>query len=212
MDQVNLAGEAGEETRLLAGAVAAADHGHGHIPVEGSIASRTGGQAAADEFLFVRQSEVPRRGTGRDDHRLRPQRFAAEFHAERSVIVLRDRLDASVLDARAEFLRLLLHVHHHLRAHDTLGKAGEILHLRGRRELAAGLRAGKHQRIQVCAGGVDGGGVAGAAGSDDDDVFHDVAGSRPRRGALFRRRAKRVNRREPRVRDQRKKINRSTWT
>ena len=72
----------------------------------------------------------------------------------------------------AEILRLLLHVLHQVGTVDAFGKAREILHQGGERELAAGFVAADHQRLQIGAGGVDGGRVSGAAGTDDDDVSH----------------------------------------
>jgi hypothetical protein len=80
--------------------------------------------------------------------------------------------DERVLDARAELLGLRLHVHHQLRPHDAIREAGEVFDLRGRGELAAGHVAGEDQGLQIGASGVNRRCVAGAAGADDDDVFH----------------------------------------
>ena len=52
------------------------------------------------------------------------------------------------------------------------GKAGEIFHQGGEGKLAAGFMAGNDERLQIGAGGVDGGGVAGAAGTYDYNVSH----------------------------------------
>ena len=54
------------------------------------------------------------------------------------------------------------------------GKAGEILDQGGQGKLPAGLVAGDHQRLQIGARGVNGGGISGAAGADDDDVSHRI--------------------------------------
>ena len=76
----------------------------------------------------------------------------------------------------AEAGGLLAEAHHQLGAHDALGEAGEVLDLGGEHELAAGLVAGADgspsmtSGREVGAGGVDGGGEAGGAGADDDDV------------------------------------------
>ena len=64
VDQIDLAGETGEEIRLLAGAVAAADHADRHVAVKRAVAGGAGGQAVADEFLLARQARgggAPRR-------------------------------------------------------------------------------------------------------------------------------------------------------
>ena len=55
---------------------------------------------------------------------------------------------------------------------DAFGKAGEIFDQRGERKLAAGFMAVDHEGLQVGARGIDGRGIAGAAGADDDDVLH----------------------------------------
>ena len=49
VDEVDFAGEAGEEGGFLAGAVSAADDADGDIAVEGSVAGGAGSEAAADE-------------------------------------------------------------------------------------------------------------------------------------------------------------------
>ena len=76
----------------------------------------------------------------------------------------------------AEALGLLAQVVHQVRAHDAVGEAGEVLDVGGVHQGAAGgHRALEHQRCQVGPRGVDGGGVAGRAGADDDhvaDVVH----------------------------------------
>ena len=72
----------------------------------------------------------------------------------------------------AEMLRLLLHVLHQVGAVDALRESREILHQGGERELSAGFVAADDQRLQIGARGVDGGRIAGAAGTDNDYVSH----------------------------------------
>ena len=92
----------------------------------------------------------------------------------------------------AEALGLGAHVVHELRALDALGEAGEVLDLGGRHQRAAELRALEHQRVQVGARGVDGGGVPGRAGPDDDQVADAVVlGRRDHRAAISRRSSRR---------------------
>jgi hypothetical protein len=67
------------------------------------------------------------------------------------------------------------------------GEAGVVFHLGGEGELAQRERAAlaivfgdgafEHQRIEVGAGGVDGGGPAGRAATDDDDVLGNGGGA-----------------------------------
>ena len=70
----------------------------------------------------------------------------------------------------AEAGGLLLHVLDELGALDAFGPAGKVFDQRGDGELAAGLVAFEDERLEVGAGGVDGGGEAGAAGAEDDGV------------------------------------------
>ena len=56
---------------------------------------------------------------------------------------------------------------------DSLGKAGEVFDLGGCGELATGLLAFEDQRIEVGSRGIDSRREPGAAGSEDNDVFHD---------------------------------------
>ena len=119
------------------------------------------------------EAEMPRRGAGGHDHRAGLALARRGFHQETAVVTFFDRLDVLELDPGAEFLRLLLHPAHQFGPHHAFGKSREILHLGGGGELPARLGAGQHQRFEIGAGGVDGGGVSGTAGADDDHVFHD---------------------------------------
>ena len=71
---------------------------------------------------------------------------------------------------RPKASRLLAHVLNQLGALDALGKPGEILHQGGERELASGLMAFNHQRLEIGAGSVERRGMTGAPRPDDDDV------------------------------------------
>jgi hypothetical protein len=73
-------------------------------------------------------------------------------------------------DLRADVLGLGLHLLHQPGALDGLGEAGIVLDVRGDGQLAAGLQAGDDHRVQRGASGVDGGGPAGGAGTDDGDA------------------------------------------
>ncbi len=70
----------------------------------------------------------------------------------------------------AEALGLLLHVFDEFGALDAIGPAGEVFDEGGDGKLATGLVAFKDEWLEVGAGGVDGGGKAGAAGAEDDEV------------------------------------------
>ena len=81
-------------------------------------------------------------------------------------------LDNAVLEARAEFFRLLLHAQDQVGAINAIRKAGEIFHSRGRGQLAAGESPLQDERGEVGPGSVDGGGESGTSGADDDDILH----------------------------------------
>ena len=74
------------------------------------------------------------------------------------------------LDLRAEARGLLLHVLDQFRALDAFRPAGKVFDQGGDGELAAGLMAFEYQRLEVGAGGINGGRQTGAAGAQDDGV------------------------------------------
>jgi hypothetical protein len=120
------------------------------------------------------QAEHPGRGARGDDDGASPELPPLGPHAERRgreidpLGVGRDVLGAEAGRLGAELL-------HQLGAHDPVGETGIVLDIGGEHELPAG--AGEpldDQRVQVGTGGVDGGGQAGRAGPDDDDVADGV--------------------------------------
>ena len=80
-----------------------------------------------------------------------------------------DLADVVVDELGADVLGLRLHLLHQPRALDDVGEARVVLDVGGDGELAAGLDALDQDRLQHGARGIDGGGVAGGAGADDDD-------------------------------------------
>ena len=83
-------------------------------------------------------------------------------------------VDFSKLDAGSKPFGLLLHFHHQVRTRNGFWESGEVFNFCGGRELASGLGAGDDKWLEVSAGGVDSGGVSGRAGSNDNDVFHNI--------------------------------------
>jgi hypothetical protein len=81
----------------------------------------------------------------------------------RSTFVARVRGD----ELGPEALRLLAHLAHQLRAEDAGREPRVVLDVGGEHELAAGLRALDHDRLQVRAGGVERRGQPGRAGARD---------------------------------------------
>ena len=127
--------------------------------------------AVADQLLLVGQIQPARRCAGGDDQRAGFQPLVIHFEAEGALGKIGfDHGAVQVLGA--EMLGLLLDVFDQFGAVDAFGKAREIFDQSGERELAAGLVSSDDQGLEIGARGVDGRGVAGAAGADDDDIMH----------------------------------------
>ena len=80
-----------------------------------------------------------------------------------------DAIDVGGDELGAEAHGLLAELRHELGPEDPVGETREVLDVGGEHELAAGADALDHERVQVGARGVDRGGEAGRARSDDDD-------------------------------------------
>ena len=80
--------------------------------------------------------------------------------------------DHAVDVLRAEAFGLALDIVHQRGALDAFREAREVFDQRGERELAARFVPGDDDGVESSARGVDGGGVSGAAGADDEDVVH----------------------------------------
>ena len=95
--------------------------------------------------------------------------LVAEVQLERVLgKVYRGEMSHAQLGAEADCL--LLHVLDQLGTLNAVGPAGKVFDQRGDGQLAAGLVAFEHQGLEVRAGGVDGGGQSGAAGTEDDGI------------------------------------------
>src|SRR5512133_2196045 len=170
VDDVDLRRELGEEVGLLHRRVAAADHRHLGPLEEEAVARGAGRDAPTPVLLLRRQPEPPGRGAGRDDHGVGGPRLVAGPELERAPGEV-DAGDLLALEAGAEALGLLAHLLHEQRADDPVREAGVVLHLVGDRELAPWLHPLEEDRLQLAARGVDGGGVAGGAAPDDDELL-----------------------------------------
>ncbi len=172
VDQRDFTAEAGEEVGLFHGGIAAAHHHDLLVAVEEAVAGGAGADAVADELLLVGQAQPAGGGAGSDDDGAGLDPLALDVEAEGAggKVGVEHR---AVQEFGAEILRLLLHVLHQVGAVDALRETGEIFHQGGEGELAAGLMPADHQGLEIGAGSVNGGGVTGAPGPDDDDVSHD---------------------------------------
>ncbi len=162
MDQVHLAGEAGQEEGLLEGAVAAADDADLLVPEEEAVARGAGAHAPAAQARLTLDAEPDRLGAGGHDHGLGAVLDAGGPEPEGAAAQV-DALHVRVHDPGSEALGLLAEQGHQLRALNAVGEAGVVLDLARDHELAAGRDAADDDRLQVGAGGVDRGGEPGRA-------------------------------------------------
>ena len=128
----------------------------------------------AGEPLLVLQAQFAVLGTGRDDHC--PGLVDGVVGGDPLDVTgeLEGR-DVLIADIGSETLGLLLHLGHELRPHDPVDEAGVVLDLGGVHERAPGGHGAREDhRAQLGPCRIDRGGVAGWAGTDDDDVVdHD---------------------------------------
>ena len=173
MHQDHLAGELGQEQRLLDRGVAAADHHHLAVAIEEPVAGRAGTDAEALELLLGRQAQPARLRAGRQDHRIRRHHPpAVASRGERAALQVQ-RGHQIGHDLGTHRAGMGLHLDHQLGALD-LGLAGPVLDLGRDGQLSAGLHALDQHRLQHGAGGIDGGGVTRRARSHDQK-FHMAA-------------------------------------
>ena len=150
-----------QEQRFLDRGVAAADHEHFLAAIEKAVAGRAGGDAVALELLLGRKIEPARLCTGREHHGIREidiTRVAFEPERPLREIKLRHLIGD---ETRADMLGLLLHLLHQPGALDGLGKAGVIFDVGRDGELAAGLVAADHDRLEHRACRIDRGRATG---------------------------------------------------
>ena len=171
---MDLGREARQVGRLLEGGVPAADDGDLAVLEEEPVAGRAGRHAAAAEPRLAVEAEPQRRRAGGDDDGLGAVFGAACPDPERALREV-DPVDVDVDHLRPEALGLGAHRGHQLGALDAVLEARVVLDVAGEHQLAAGRRAGEHDRLEVGPCGVDRGGQAGGAGADD----HDLGVTRP---------------------------------
>ena len=163
----HLGREACEEVRLLHRGVAAADHHDVLVGEEGCVAGCAVGDAAALELSLRFQPELAGAGAGRDDHGVGAVFVVADPDAVGALgkvdlgHVVGDEVGSEPLGLAAELL-------HHLGAEDAFGVPRVVLNVARDHQLAAPVEALDHERLQVGARSVKGGGVAGRAPADDD--------------------------------------------
>ncbi|MNE41643.1 hypothetical protein D3C80_1357230 [compost metagenome] len=79
-------------------------------------------------------------------------------------------MDVVIDDLGGKALGVFLHALHQGRTGQAFDIAGPVVDFGGGGQLAASLQAGDQQGLQVGAGCIHGGGVAGRAGAEDDQA------------------------------------------
>ncbi|KAI1692731.1 hypothetical protein Ddc_23368 [Ditylenchus destructor] len=169
VDQVDLAGDVGQVQGLFHGGVAATDHDHVLVAVEEAVTGGAGGHTAAHEGFFGRQAQILGRGAGGQDDGVSRVHGAVAGQREGALGEV-DRVDVVENDLRLEAFGVLLEALHQVGALHAIGVGRPVVHLGGGHQLAALLQAGDDDRLQVGAGGVDGGGPTGRAGTENQQL------------------------------------------
>nr|GEU28440.1 hypothetical protein [Tanacetum cinerariifolium] len=165
VDQRHFIGNVRQVQRFFHGRVAAADDGHFLVAIEETIARGAGGHAAAHEFLLGRQAQVLGRRAGGNDQGVARVLVAVAQQADR-FFGQEGRVDVVEHDLGLEAFGVLQQALHQVRALHAHRVAGPVFHVGGGHQLAALLHARDQHRVQVGAGSVNGGAVAGRAGAE----------------------------------------------
>src|SRR5699024_6490763 len=179
-------GEAGQEECLFHRGVATADHGDVLVAEEETVTGGAPGGTSSGKFLFTGHTQFAVAGTGRNDHGVRVvglitrddllDRFGQVDLGD----VLRDEFGT-------ETLRLFTEVVHEVRSHDAVGEAGVVFDIgRVHQGSTCGDGTLEHQRTQFGTRGVDGRGIPGGSGTDDDDIADVTHARRPFTRLLLR--------------------------
>src|SRR5882724_5668409 len=161
-------GDVGQIQSFLDRGIAAADNGHVLALVEESVAGRAAGNAFAHECAFGGQAEIFRRRARCDDQgiagidRLVTDQLEGFFTQLYGVDMVENNLGVEALGMLEEALHQLRSLH----AHDV---SGPVVHVGGGRELATLDHSGDQRRLEVGARSVDGSGVAGGTGTQDEE-------------------------------------------
>ena len=174
VNQVNLRSEMSEVGGFFARRIAAANN-HERLVAknwQGPVAGGTVGHAFALERIFARHAEMPVGSADGDDDCFAFEELVVSPELERPAgeIDFGD-LDA-IFDTRAEALGLLLHSQHQFDTIDAFRKSRKVFHNAGGGEQPARLSAGEQEWFEVGARSINGGGPAGAAGANNNDIFH----------------------------------------
>ena len=162
VDQGNGISDVGKVKGFLYGSVAAADHGYVLFLIEKSVTGRTGGYAFAGKGFFTGQPQIFGGCASGDDQGVAGVFAHVAFEGEGAVLQI-DGVDLVENHFGAEAFGMGKEARHQFRALYAFGVGGPVVDFGGGHQLSALLDTGDDDGLEVGAGGIDGGGVAGGA-------------------------------------------------
>ncbi len=174
VDDGQLAGELGDEDRVLHCRVPTSDHHDLLIFEKGSVTYPASRDTHSLELLLAGDPKPFGLGTHRQDHRLGAMFLAADNDGLH-LAVGQTELGRIVGDeAGPESLGLCTELAHHRRSHDSLGVARIVLDIGGVLQLTTPGKPLHDERFQLGPGRVQGRRVTGRTPSDHDHVFYSL--------------------------------------
>ena len=166
--QVHLAGDVGQIERLFHRRVAAAHNTAHLVAVEKAVAGGAARHAAAHEGRLGGQAQVLGRGAGGQNQGVAGVSGVVALEREGALAQVYG-VDVVKNDFGFETLCVLQKALHQFRALHAVDVGRPVVHLGGGHELAALGHAGDQHRVQIGARGVDGSGVTGRPGAQDQN-------------------------------------------
>ena len=141
------------------------------VSEERPVAGGTGGDASSFLFGLTGRIKPQRFSAGADDDGMGQEGLALNHHLVGTFAQI-NLVDVLVFDFKAEAFCLFSQLHHHFRAGDAFGVAGEIFDIAGEHQLPSGHVACEHQGVEHGSASVETGRVACRSRTDDDDVTY----------------------------------------
>ena len=168
MDQRDLAGKVGQEQRLFHSRIAAADDDNFHAAIKEPVAGGAGRYTEPLEPLFGRQAQPFGPGPGGKDYSISGIGCPGIANRHERTGFQIQRGDDVADDLGPHGAGVSLHPDHQVGALH-LGIAGPVFNFGGRGQLTTRFDPLHEHRLQHGAGRIDGGGISGGTGTDDQD-------------------------------------------